>query len=290
MSIPYAKRVQAETPTKIHVNNPTLAEARAALDFDVMGATTNPTFLKRLIGLEVDQDRVFAALDRIVATERDDHAAAEKLMIAMVGKLADLYMPVFEETKGRRGVVFIQGNPFRDGDADAMISEAERFFAIAPNIIVKLPSNFAGYRAFRELTAMGKPLCATSSLSLSQEETFFKAYNDIHGEDGKWPVLHVTSLAGILDEFTKKYAAEHGISLSEDALDKGGNLFTKLGYRMLREAGYRGTLLGGAARHFKHFTEMVGSDFESTLNHVFIRQLNDEIFGRLSLAIDGLRG
>ncbi len=275
MSLPYAKRVQMETPSRIHVNNPTPEEAGEALAFDVVAATTNPTYVNRLLGLDGEKDKVFAEMDAISKTEKDDQVVMEKLEMAMVSKIAKLFMPVFEETKGKRGLVFIQGNPFRDTDADYMIAEARRFAGIAPNIVVKLPSNCAALKAFRVLTAENRALCATSGLSISQEEAFFKAYNEIHKKDGKWPVLYVTTLAGILDEFIKKYVEEHKVALSEDALDKAGNLFSKLGYKMMREEGFKGLLQGGGARHVKHFTEMVGSPFESTLNYVFIKQLNE---------------
>jgi transaldolase len=272
----YARRVQAVTPTRIHVNNPTLEEAKDALDFNVVGATTNPTFLGRLLGLEAERGEVIKEIDVIIKTERDDNMAAEKLESVMVAKIADLYMPTFEETGGTRGFVFIQGNPFKDTDPDYMVEEAKRLFSIAPNIIVKLPGNFAASKAFRILTAMNKAICITSCLSIPQEEEFFKIYRDVHAKDGKQPVFYVTTIAGIVDEFLKKFTAENNITLSEDALDKAGNLFTKLGYKMVRDENYAGILLGGAARAPKHFTEMVGSSFESTLNYVFIKQMNDD--------------
>lgn len=275
MSAPYAKRVQVETPSKIHVNNPTLEEAREALEFDVVAATSNPTYVGRLLGLEAERDATLKEMDAIIKVEPDDNMAMEKLEMTMVKKIADLFMPTFEKTNGKRGLVFMQGNPFKDNDAEYRIEEAKRFFTIAPNIVVKLPGNFASTKAFRVLTAMNKAICITSCLSIPQEEEFFKIYRDIHAKDGNSPVLYVTTLAGILDEFIKKYIAENNIQLSEDALDKAGNLFSKLGYKMMQDEKYPGILQGGGARGVKHFTELVGSAFESTLNYVFIKQMND---------------
>lgn len=276
MSVPYAKRVQAETPSGIHVNNPTPLEAKEALAFDVIAATTNPTYVGRMLSLDSEREVALKKMDEFIAVEKDDHVVLEKLEMAMVKRIADLYLPVYEQTNGRRGLVFIQGNPFHDNEADYKVAEALRFFEISPNIVVKLPSNAASLIAFRELTAMNRNLCATSGLSISQEEAYYEAYNQIHKKDGKWPVLYVTTLAGILDEFIKKYVAEHNIQLSEDALDKAGNLFSKLAYKMVVDRGYKGILQGGGARHLKHFTELVGSAFESTVNYVFIEQMNAE--------------
>jgi transaldolase len=276
MSMAYAKLVQMETPTKIHVNNPTIEEAREALAFDVVATTTNPTYVGRLLGLDAEKDAVYKEMDAIIAEESDDDAAMVALEMAMVAKIANLYMPTFEQTGGKRGLVFIQGNPKRDNDFEYRVKEALQFFSIAPNIVVKLPGNFASTKAFRELTAMNKNICITSCLSISQEEEFFKIYRDVHGKANKSPILYVTSLAGILDEFLKKYVAENNIQISEDALDKAGNLFSKLGYKMVQDEKYCGILQGGGARSVKHFTELVGSATESTLNYAFIKKMNED--------------
>lgn len=274
MTIPYAKRVQLETRSKIFVNNPTLDEAEQALRYDVVGATTNPTYLSRLMGLESHRDAIRAAAGRIASSWDDDARVFEEMQKEFVGKIAEMYMPVFEETGGRRGLVFMQGNPFKDDDFRYMIEEARRCLAVSPNIVMKLPSNSNGLKAFRELTAMGANLCATSGLSLSQEEAFFRAYRDAHGDKADAPLAYVTTLAGILEEYVRKYAAENGIQISEEALAASGNLFSKIGYKMVEDEKYRGVLQGGGARNVSHFTEMVGSAFECTMNFVFIEKLN----------------
>lgn len=275
MTVSYARKVQLETPSKLFVNNPTLSEAGAALGYDVIGATTNPTYLSRLAGLDSEKDGFLAAMQPLLARHDDDLAVFEELQKLLVGRIATLYLPIYVQTGGRRGLVFMQGNPLMDADDDYMVQEALRFFEIAPNIVVKVPSNHAGLKAFQRLTAMGKNLCATSGLSLSQEEVFFRAYRDIHGNTPQAPLAYVTSLAGILEEFARKYAAEHAVHISEEALSVCGNLFSKLGYKMMEEEGYRGILQGGGARNVSHFTEMVGSSFECTVNYVFLKQMNE---------------
>lgn len=273
MSIPYALRVQRETRSKLFVNNPTRAEAKSALEFEVVGATTNPTYLARLASLAGEREELLEAMRPLAAAMDDDNAVFEKLQIRFVAKLAAMYLPTFEATGGGRGLVFMQGNPLKDGDPDYMVAEALRFFAIGPNIVVKLPSNRAGLKAFRALAAMGKRLCATSGLSLSQEEAFFKAFREVNaGPDA--PLPYITSLAGILEEYARKYASENRIEIGETALAASGNLFSKVGYRMMRDEKYRGILQGGGARNLSHFTEMVGSAFECTVNYVFIEQMN----------------
>ncbi len=274
MAVPYAKRVQQETPSKIFVNNPTLAEAKKALEYDVIGATTNPTFVGKLAGMDGEKAAVFEEIDKLLPTVSDDNQVMEKVEMALVKKIAEMYMPTFEETRGRRGLVFMQGNPFQDNDPEYRVAEALRFFTIAPNIVVKLPGNYASTKAFRELTGMNKAICITSCLSIPQEEEFYKIYRDVHSKDGNSPILYVTTLAGILDEFIKKYVAENNIQLSDEAIDVAGNLFSKLGYKMVEDEKYQGILQGGGARHVKHFTELVGSAFESTVNYVFIEEMN----------------
>lgn len=275
MSEAYVKRVNNQTNTKIWVNNPTIEEAANALEFDVVGGTTNPTYCKRLLTMPDTEKQMCEVIDQVIVKEKDDHVAAEKVQMAMVAKIAKVFLPVYEQTNGSRGLTAIQGNPYHDNDADYMIAEALRYFEISPNIIVKIPGTCAGLTALRHLTAMNKNHIITSCLSVSQEEAYFKVYKEVHDKDGKSPKLFVTTLAGIFDEFTKQYCLQHGIELSEAAAKEAGNNFSKRAYEMWTEGGYKGFLQGGGARNITHFTELMGGSVHSTLNYSFIKELNE---------------
>ena len=53
----YFHRVQAETPTRFWVNNPTLEQAKQALAEGAVGCTTNPSYVSKLFSSPEDSRR-----------------------------------------------------------------------------------------------------------------------------------------------------------------------------------------------------------------------------------------
>lgn len=270
----YIKQVVQETPTRVWVNNPTLCEVEKGMALNCVGATTNPTFVMKMHKRADSVDIVNAEIDKLLDVCSDNEKLVAELEKAMVQKIALKLLPLFEKTNGERGIVAIQGNPHHDHDVEYMVEEALDFFTVAPNIIVKIPGTCAGIEAFSRLTAMNKRLIITSCVSNSQIDAFLSAYEHIHKKDGLQPTLYVTTLAGPLDEFSKKYISENGIHISEEAVNCIGNQFSKLSYKMWAENKRAGRLMGGGARSYSNFTEIVGGDMDSTLNYVFIEELN----------------
>jgi transaldolase len=274
METNYISSVMRQTPTRVWVNNPVEAEVERGIEMRVVGATTNPTYVMKLHKKDEVRPVVESEIRALLATEADDQRLIARLEMRMVGRIAKMLLPVYEETHGERGLVAIQGNPFHDNDADYMVQEALQFFTVSPNIIVKIPGTCAGVDAFRTLTAMNKKLIVTGCVSVSQISAFQRAYMEVHERDGLSPRLFVTTLAGPMDEFSKAYIAENHITLSDEALSVLGNQFSKMCYRYCREQGFPGRLMGGGARSYSNFSEIVGGDMDSTLNYVFIEQLN----------------
>ena len=175
METPYVVRVMQQTPTRLWINNPTLGELKRGKDWQVVGATTNPTNAE--MGESVRETL------RQVAVEYPDRPGTDMVLEVqkrLVGRLAEEMLPVYRATGGERGLVAIQGNPIRDQDAADMVREALELFEIAPNIIVKVPGNRTALEAFRQLTAMGKNLIVTSCVSLSQEAAYLHIPSRCH--------------------------------------------------------------------------------------------------------------
>ena len=263
-----------QTKTRVWVNNPIPSEVDKGIEMNVVGATTNPTYVMKLHKRDDMRKIVEAEIDALLPVEADDQRLVAELEKKMVGKIARQLLPVFEATQGSRGLVAIQGNPFHDQDVDYMVQEALDFFSISPNIIVKIPGTCAGVEAFKQLTAMNRPLIITSCVSLSQISAFQRAYQEVHAKDGLKPQLFITTLAGPIDEFSKAYIAERGIDISDEALAVIGNQFSKMCYHYCQQMKLPARLMGGGARSYSNFSEIVGGDMDSTLNYTFIEELN----------------
>jgi transaldolase len=86
----------------------------------------------------------------------------------------------------------------------------------------------------------------------------------------------VTHITGILDEYWRGIVESERVSISPDALRQAGCTVAREEYRLIRERGYKATMLGGGARGTHHFTEMVGADMSVTLNWSTVNELIEE--------------
>ncbi|MCI8417697.1 MAG: hypothetical protein HFI33_09450 [Lachnospiraceae bacterium] len=269
----YVKRVQDQTPTKLWVNNPLPEEVEEALAFDVFGATTNPTYLSKL--MKAGDQGLRECMGEFVKKEPDDDRVMEELQKAMIKRLAEKLLPLFRASNGQKGFVAIQGNPHYDRDADYIYEEALRYFEAAPNIIVKMPGTQAGHEAFERLVAENKPLIVTQGFTMAQSDSIFQAYRRASLGSGYQPPMFMTTLTGIFDQFTAEYTKKHHISVTPEVLSQAGCLISHRVYQYWKEKHAAGVLMGGGARGIQHFTEMVGGAMHVTVNYSFIEELNE---------------
>src|ERR1035438_10272894 len=81
---------------------------------------------------------------------------------------AALLKPIFDAQGGRNGRLSIQTDPRFYRNTEAIVEQAERFSALAPNMIVKIPATEAGIPAIEEATYRGVSINATVSFTLPQ--------------------------------------------------------------------------------------------------------------------------
>ncbi len=270
----YVKRVQDETPTKLWVNNPMPEEVDEALVFGVFGATTNPTYLSKL--LKAGDVALKEKIQELVEKEPDDERAMEELQKFMIKRLSDCLMPLFKASNGQKGFVAIQGNPHHDKEVKYIYEEALRYFDIAPNIIVKMPGTRAGHEAFERLVAENKPLIVTQGFTMAQSNSIFEAYRRASLRSGYQPPMFMTTLTGIFDQFTAEYTKRYNIEVEPEVLSQAGCAISHKVYQYWKEKHAAGILMGGGARGIQHFTEMVGGAMHVTVNYSFIEELNEK--------------
>jgi len=85
---------------------------------------------------------------------------------------------------------------------------------------------------------------------------------------GKRPMLYMSHIAGIYDEYLKHYALREKIEISDDVLHQAGLAVARKLYLLMKQRGYSATFVAGGARGLHHFTEMVGGDVCVTINWV----------------------
>ena len=266
MSEEYFERVIKLTPTRLWINNPTPEDADKAIASGAISCTTNPTYAMKQIMAETEHDYALQVVDGVIKETDDDNKAADLIQQKLVKRIMDKFLPVYEKDPGKQGFVSIQGDPFADDDPNHIVDEALRFKKLAKNFITKIPATKAGLKALETLIPEDMPMIATEVMGIAQAVNVCEMYQRISKKCGKYPPFYLTHITGIFDEHLKNVVKHNVIDISPDVLWQAGCIVARKQYRIFKERGYPGTMLGGGARGLHHFTEMVGSEMHITIN------------------------
>jgi transaldolase len=254
------------TPTMLWNDSADLDELKYAIDNGAVGATCNP-----VIALGILKKEIAAWRPRIQQLIGDMPRATEdqigwRLVEEMSVRAAELLEPAFAEHRGRNGRLSIQTDPRLYRDTAAILENAKRFAALAPNVIVKIPATRAGIPAIEEATATGLTINATVCFTLPQCMAVAQAVErglrrrEAEGKEiaSMGPVC--TIMVGRLDDWLKVYLERHGISVDPGILEWAGVAVFKKTYGIFRSRGYRVRLLSAAFRNHMHWSELIGAD------------------------------
>ena len=254
------------TPTCLWNDSAAIDELTFALDHGAVGATCNPVIAHTILKTQLAQ-----WAPRIAATAGAQPAATEEdiawtIVEQMSTDAAALLMPAFHTHNGRNGRLSIQTHPKFYRSARAILEQARRFHALAPNMIVKIPATAAGMEAIEEATAEGISINATVSFTLPQcvavaetvERGLKRRTAAGHDVSTMGPVC--TIMVGRLDDWLKVVMEREGISTDPGHLEWAGVAVFKKTYGLFQRRGYRTRLLSAAFRNHMHWSELIGGD------------------------------
>ena len=264
----YFHRVRAQTPTKFWINNPTRKQVDMAIEAGAVGCTNNPSYCRKMIDNPEEGKFALLVLDDVLREIGDDNEAHCEFQRRMVKNVVDKFRPIYDSSNGMNGYVSIQGDPIHETDPNVIINEARLNRRMGPNTCIKIPTTDAGLIAMDTLVAEDTPINATECFGIAQAISIFDMYEKVSKESGKRPMLYISHITGIYDEFLKNYVAENDIDISPDIVYQAGLVVARKLYGLMKERGYPGTFVGGGARGLHHFTEMVGGDVVITINWV----------------------
>jgi transaldolase len=252
------------TPTCLWNDSAAFAELTYSLEHGAVGATCNP-----VIVLDVLKQEMHLWKDRIAALIRERPTASEReIAWALVEEIsatrAAMLRHIFDAHKGKNGRLSIQTDPILYRNTEALIDQAIRFSALAPNMIVKIPATTAGIAAIEEVTYRGVSINATVSFSLPQcvavaeavERGFARRERAGLAIATMGPVC--TIMVGRLDDWLKVQAEKKNITIDPGYLEWAGVAVFKKTYRLFKERGYRVRLLSAAYRNHLHWSELIG--------------------------------
>lgn len=254
------------TPTCLWNDSAAIDELTFALEHGAVGATCNPVIAHTILKTRLPEwtPRIAALVNSTPVATEDE--IAWTVVEQMSAEAAALLMPAFRAHDGRNGRLSIQTNPKFYRSSRAILDQARRFQALAPNMIVKIPATAAGMEAIEEATAEGISINATVSFTLPQcvavaeavERGLKRRTTAGHDVSTMGPVC--TIMVGRLDDWLKIVMEKDGISTDPGHLEWAGVAVFKKTYALFQRRGYRVRLLSAAFRNHMHWSELIGGD------------------------------
>ena len=261
----YFHRVTAQTRTRFWINNVTREQATLALENGATGCTQNPSFSYKMLVHPTEGAYARETLKNILREEPSDAEAVVKLQRELVGRVSKLFLPLYEQTGGQLGYVSIQGDPF-DESYENIMEKARYNREAGPNIMIKIPATDHGIEAIEQCVREGIPLNCTEVMSIQQAIDVLDAYDRGAKENKNPPVVYISHIAGIFDQYLAGVAKKENIDISPDALWHAGKLVAQKVRAYMDARNTPVKLINGGARGLQHFTEWVGGDVSNTIN------------------------
>lgn len=263
----YFHRVAAQTRTRFWINNVTREEARMALENGATGCTQNPSYTYKMLVHPTESAYAKEALKKILAQESDDTAAQVTLQRQLVGEVAKQFMPLYEQSGGQLGYVSIQGDPF-DESYENIMEKARYNREAGPNIMIKIPATDHGIQAIEQCIREDIPVNCTEVMSIQQAIDVLDAFDRAVAGKAKPPVVYISHIAGIFDQYLAGVVKEQNIDISPDCLWYAGKIVAQKVRAYMDSRNTAVKLINGGARGLQHFTEWVGGDVSNTINWV----------------------
>jgi transaldolase len=220
------------------------------------GCTTNPP----LSWQAIQSDPIFwdGWVDDLIR-ENSDLSLKELVWLTykeVVKRGAELYMPIFEASKGRFGWISGQLDPRLFTETEQMVHDAEELSALSPNVMIKVPASMQGIEVVKVLTSKGISTNTTVCFTLPQIMASANAAMqgiEIAKQNGidlsKWRAV-ITMMIGRLTEKETLdiQAARRNIELSWQDKHWFGIAVFRRAYRILAEGGYASKMLACSMR------------------------------------------
>ena len=262
----YFMRVVHQTPTEFWINNPTREQTDLAILNGASGCTNNPSYTQKMVDHPTEGAFAVNILDKVIQEVEADADAITEFQRRLVKPIAEKFLPIYQKSSGQKGFVSIQGDPIHEEDPDVIIREALENRKLSPNICCKIPSTQSGLKAMQYLVGKDVPLNATEIFGIHQAVVVCETYQQANRKYGRAPILYISHIAGIYDDYLQDVVRKEDIDISPDVLWQAGLVIARKLYQIMEERYYPGIFVAGGARGLHHFTEMVGGKVCCTIN------------------------
>jgi transaldolase/glucose-6-phosphate isomerase len=155
----------------------TSGELQRLIDEDgLRGVTSNPAIFEKAIIGSTDYSEALKTFEQ--KKEWGVQAIYEQLAVRDIQDAADVFRPVFDETKRRDGYVSLEVSPYLARDTKATLAEARRLRkgTARENVMIKVPATPEGVPAIQQLISEGININVTLLFSQQAYESVAQAY------------------------------------------------------------------------------------------------------------------
>ena len=276
------EKAKPEDREKLKVQLKVLFDTDNPADCLFDGVTTNPKLTNTALGMMSEE--MNPIIDGIIKGNKakSDYLLAWKTYKEITKRGAELYMPLFEKSKFKKGYVSAQVDPRIVTDVKKMLHQAMELKEISDNIMVKCPGSHEGIYLTEILTSIGIPTNETLVFHIPQVVAVAEAVKK-GLETGKrnladysqWRSV-ITIMIGRFEgmpEFEES-AASAGVELTEELKRWSGIAIAKKAHKILNDPsnGYNSKLLLCSARpgpgegNVYHIEKVAGGNMVYTLN------------------------
>jgi transaldolase len=224
--------------TKVWLDSVDPDEVARNRAWDITGATSNPIIVADL----VKAGRLDDQLTRLLRDGLDDEAIAWRLTDLLVSRAQEVFLPVWEATRGDDGYVSFELDPLLE-DPDSAPSPEERTRRYVElgrrwgqghkNRMIKVPNTPSGVAALEELAASGVTVNVTLTLTPRQ---YIAARDAVwRGAQRRRSLEAFKSVYSIFVSRVDVYTEKHIPGLSDRAQGQVGIANAKRIWRMNRE-------------------------------------------------------
>jgi len=254
------------------------------------GVTTNPPLSLNVLSYHKDYWRKFVNRTLRISPNKISGEIFWQVYKEIIRKGAELFLPVFENSRYKYGYISAQLDPRDRENFDFMLDEAEELAALSPNVMIKVPGTKEGYELIKVLTSRGIPTNNTLAFMVPQFVTCANAVREgleiakANGTDlSTWRsvITFMSARFTALGDLEKE-AKEKDIKLSEKDMRWAEVAIMKKACRIIKEENYPSKMLLCSMRisptingekHCWHLEKLAGADMVYTCPPKFIASL-----------------
>jgi transaldolase len=218
----------------------------------VVGVTTNPA----IFSASISKSSLYSAdIKKLASQGHTAESIITELTTADVKQACDIFMPVFESSRGIDGRISIEVDPRLARDTEGTLAQARQLWekVARPNVLIKVPATIEGLPAIQTLTSEGISVNVTIIFSVERYQAVLEAF--IQGLEGRVAQgLDISNIHSVASFFVSRVDTEIDPRLKSHPEPSATTLLGK-------------AAIANARLAYRHFEKVIASSRWNSLAH-----------------------